>query len=484
MATEPNDTAGTTSVQTLEPEAEMTTAAPPTRRRRGYWSLWRTVVPELGYLLPILPILIAGMVITSTLFFAGVGMIAIVIGVFLVLAALYCARGFGMFELLRLRAAGRPEITAPPWDRVAPRSSFWGKLLAPAIDGHYWLHFLHTFLVFPLVGTLTWSIAFSWLVGALSGVTYWFWQRWAQEGDREWNFLQVVADWLTPGGAAEVTLDSRTADSIFFLIVGLVLLFTLPLVTRALTLAHWGIARGMLGDFRSERLAQQVAGLSASRSAVVAAEGTALRRLERDIHDGPQQRLVRLQMDIAAADRQLEADPAKARQLLSEAMQQSRDALDELRALSRGFAPPILLDRGLVAALDALATRSTRPVRFTSIVPDDLEIPVELERNAYFIAAEAVTNAVKHAEASAIELKVEVRHIPAAESASRADETWLDVVVADDGRGGAITVAGHGLDGLAERARGVGGVLDVRSPIGGPTVVIAHLPVGPAFPAA
>ena len=124
---------------------------------------------------------------------------------------------------------------------------------------------------------------------------------------------------------------------------------------------HYGIARGMLSAFLSEELRQQVTGLASSRSAAVAAEGTALRRLERDIHDGPQQRLVRLQMDLAAADRKLDKDPKAARVLLEEALQQSKDALDELRALSRGFAPPILMDRGLVAALESLAVRAAVP---------------------------------------------------------------------------------------------------------------------------
>src|SRR5690606_27172132 len=111
------------------------------------------------------------------------------------------------------------------------------------------------------------------------------------------------------------------------------------------------------------------------RGAAISAEGHSLRRLERDIHDGPQQRLVRLQMDLAAAERQLETDPDAARTLLSEARAQSQEALDELRALSRGFAPPILLDRGLVPALESLASRSTLPVTVTSALEAGVELP-------------------------------------------------------------------------------------------------------------
>ena len=149
-------------------------------------------------------------------------------------------------------------------------------------------------------------------------------------------------------------------------------------------------------------------GLASSRSAAVAAEGTALRRLERDIHDGPQQRLVRLQMDLAAADRQLDKDPKAARALLEEALQQSKDALDELRALSRGFAPPILMDRGLVAALESLAVRAAVPTTVVDELPEGIELPAELERNAYFIAAEALTNAAKHAKAKTATVTISV----------------------------------------------------------------------------
>jgi signal transduction histidine kinase len=226
---------------------------------------------------------------------------------------------------------------------------------------------------------------------------------------------------------------------------------------------HYGIARGMLSAFLSEELQQQVTGLASSRSAAVAAEGTALRRLERDIHDGPQQRLVRMQMDLAAADRKLDKDPKAARALLNEALQQSKDALDELRALSRGFAPPILMDRGLVAALESLAVRAAMPTTVVSELPDGTELPAELERNAYFIAAEALTNAAKHADAKAATVTVSVNG-------------GLQLVIQDDGKGGATTISGHGIAGLEERVHGLGGTLEVSSPEGGPTVVTAHLP--------
>ncbi|WBU39028.1 sensor histidine kinase [Homoserinibacter sp. YIM 151385] len=447
---------------------EHQSAAVGARRRAGYLGLWRTVLPELGYLLLILPIVVAGLAVLSSVFFTGLGMLAIVVGVLVVLAALFIARGFGMLEILRLRASGRPRIEAPRWDRQAPGQGALAKTLAPLIDGHYWLYLLHGMIVAPIVGILSWTVVVSWLSVALFGTTYWMWQGLVGFDGRDGSLGAGLVDWLhLPGGETAI----RTADSLLLLVIGLAALALLPFVTRGFTVMNWAIAQGMLGVFRSERLASEVAGLASSRTAAVSAEGSALRRLERDIHDGPQQRLVRLQMDLAAADRQLERDPEKARALIEEAMTQSREALDELRALSRGFAPPILLDRGLVAALDALAHRSAVPVRFDARVPEGLELPVELERNAYFIAAEALTNAVKHSGAERVDLRLEVRRIP------ETDASWLDVVVEDAGRGGAAAVDGHGLAGLAERAHGLGGSLELSSPEGGPTRVAAHLPI-------
>lgn len=419
-----------------------------------YLRLWAGVPRELGFLLPLLPITILGLSVTASVFFSGIGLIFVVVGIFIVLAALYLSRGFGMLELLRLRGAGFPKITAPKWDRVAPRAGWFAKAIAPTVDGHYWLYLLHTMIVNPLVGLITWVISFTWTVTALGGLTYWIWERFVPNGDRDWTYFGLTTD-----------------DSVAFLVIGVFLTLTLPFVTRGLSWVHYAIAKGMLSAFLSEALQQQVTGLASSRSAAVAAEGTALRRLERDIHDGPQQRLVRLQMDLAAADRQLDKDPVAARTLLEEALQQSKDALEELRALSRGFAPPILLDRGLVAALESLAVRAALLTTVVSELPEGTELPEEIERNAYFIAAEALTNAAKHAEATTASVTLSLRRIP------DGDQTWLDVVVTDDGKGGAESMAGHGLAGLAERAHGLGGELELESPAGGPTRVTAHLPM-------
>jgi signal transduction histidine kinase len=318
-----------------------------------------------------------------------------------------------------------------------------------------------------VVSLVSWTLTVVWLAAAFGGVTSWFWRR-ATPGDEEWTF---VIDRLLPDEGAQ-----RVANDVISFLIGATLIALLPLLTRALVLLHEVVARYTLGAFASDALRRQVGDLEASRGAAISAEGHSLRRLERDIHDGPQQRLVRLQMDLSAADRQLDRDPARARELIAEAMQQSKDALEELRALSRGFAPPILLDRGLVAALESAAVRSDVPVRVVSDLPEGFELPQEIERNAYFVASEALTNAAKHAGATDVEARVALRRV------AETDDTWLDVSVTDDGRGGALPVDGHGLAGLDERLRGLGGTLEIASPEGGPTIVTAHLPLASSMP--
>lgn len=215
----------------------------------------------------------------------------------------------------------------------------------------------------------------------------------------------------------------------------------------------------------------QVAALEQRGASAAAAETSALRRLERDLHDGPQQRLVRLGMDLAAAERRLETDPAEARRLLEEARAQTAETLAELRELSRGIAPPILTDRGLAAALAPVAARAAVPVTLDVVLPADAGRPdASVEAAAYFVVSEALTNVAKHAAARSAVVRVD--------AVGEGAERVLAVEVHDDGVGGADLAKGHGLAGLADRVEGLGGLLSVTSPEGGPTVVRATLPWG------
>jgi signal transduction histidine kinase len=447
-----------------------TSAAASTAGEFSYPRLWRRVPRELGFLVLTLPVALVAFVTSLTLFTAGVGSIITFVGIFLIIAALYASRGFGALEIIRLEWAGRPRIPTPEWQDGRARQGFWGWLRALFGNGHYWLYLLHTMIISFVLSLATWIITVVWVSVTFASLTSWFWAIVLPEGFASTGSI-LAFPW--------VPADSAVAGVVLHLlrfVVGVAMLAALPYVTRALVLIHYWVARGVLGPFRSDDLQREVISLNASRGAAVSAEGHSLRRLERDIHDGPQQRLVRLQMDLSAAERQLDTDPHRARTLIAEAMEQSKEALEELRALSRGFAPPILLDRGLIAALESAAIRSTVSTRVISDLPrvpstDPNALPQELERNAYFIASEAIMNAAKHSGGTDIEVRVDLRRV------LDTDDTWLVLTVTDNGRGGATLVAGHGLAGLEERLRGLGGVLEVDSPAGGPTTVRAHLPV-------
>ena len=378
-----------------------------TRSPNLYWRLWRQVPRELGFLALTMPIATVGYAITVGLTSASVGtVVTFFIGVFLFIGAFYVSRGFGIVEITRLKWAGRPEIAQPDWQHDRARQGFWGWLRSMFANGHYWLYLLHTLVINFIVSTITWTLTVIWVSISLGGLTYWFWQLFLLQpvGDHNIPFSHWVADRLNLDNGGVIAFAI-----VLYLVLGLVFLATLPFVLRGLTSLHYVIARGVLGPFKSDALRRELRAVSASRGDAISAEGHSLRRLERDIHDGPQQRLVRLQMDLAAAERQLDTDPKKAQALITEAMQQSKDALEELRALSRGFAPPILVDRGLVAALESAADRFSITATVVNQLPDGAELPQEVERNAYFVAVEALTNAVKHASASEVVTTVALR---------------------------------------------------------------------------
>jgi signal transduction histidine kinase len=201
--------------------------------------------------------------------------------------------------------------------------------------------------------------------------------------------------------------------------------------------------------------------LETSRAGAVDVQEAELRRIERDLHDGAQARLVALGMNLGLAEQKLRTDPEAVRLLLAEARQGASEALEELRDLARGIHPPILTDRGLEAAVAALVDRSPVPVRLAVELPERPAPAVEIA--AYFVVAEALANAIKYAEAT--QLQITIR---------RTDE-GLRIEVVDDGKGGA-NPNGNGLTGMRQRVEALDGRLRVASPEGGPTTVLAELP--------
>jgi signal transduction histidine kinase len=245
--------------------------------------------------------------------------------------------------------------------------------------------------------------------------------------------------------------------------LGLALLLIAPQLTRGFGRLDARLSRGLLGP--PSDLAARVTELEISRERVVDAAEAERRRIERDLHDGAQQRLVALAMELGRAKARFADDPDAARVLVDQAHAQAKEALTELRNLVRGVHPPVLTERGLDAALSGLAALCPIPVDVHVDVPVRPKSAVEAV--AYFMVAEALTNVAKHSRASHAKVVVEGHGYPGT----------LTVMVSDDGIGGAKADS-PGLSGLADRVSGVDGRLSVESPSGGPTIVAAELPCG------
>jgi len=418
-------------------------------------SMLRQLGVDTAYVLLGFPLGIATFVLLITGLSLGAGLLITLLGIPVLVATVFVARGFAEVERVRIPAVMRQPRTRIRYNTAATGSGGWRRLFAPLSDIQSWLDVLHGIVRFP-ISTAAFCVVVVWWSGALGGLTYGLW------------------DWALPHTPDNYELpellgfqDTAQVRITFYLALGVFFAATLPFVVRAAALLEAWLARAMLTGVAGLR--DQVAGLAEERAtaqaqtaAAVSAEATALRRLERDIHDGPQQRLVRLAVDLGRAQQQIDKDPDAARHTVDEALTQAREALDELRTLSRGIAPPILTDRGLAAAVAALAARATVPVSLDT--PDLGRLSALAEQTAYFTIAEALTNVAKHSGATRCTIQV-----------WRVDER-LNVSVRDDGRGGAHFAKGHGLAGLADRLHAAGGELWVSSPTGGPTEIRAELP--------
>jgi signal transduction histidine kinase len=248
----------------------------------------------------------------------------------------------------------------------------------------------------------------------------------------------------------------------------------LPMISRLADLdAAW--SQALLKPSPRARLAERVEELTATRAGAVASHSAELRRIERDLHDGTQARLVALSMRIGLAKRAYDQNPALARKLLDEAQDQAEEALTELRHVVRAVHPPILTDRGLAGAVRALAASSGLHVAVdVDELADEPRAPAAIEAAAYFVVAEALTNAAKHSGADRAEVRL------------ARTRKGLRVLVRDDGRGGAETASPtsgdgeppgrSGLVGMRRRVAALDGTITVTSPVGGPTLIEAELP--------
>ncbi|MBK0377462.1 sensor domain-containing protein [Streptomyces sp. RB110-1] len=258
-----------------------------------------------------------------------------------------------------------------------------------------------------------------------------------------------------------VPVDSQ-ATGIAALALGIVLFHLGMRASEPLLRAHFLLARTVLAPAQDEELARRVERLTETRHEAVDAAASELRRIERDLHDGAQARLVAMGMNLGTIEALIEKDPAQAKKMLAMARESSAEALTELRDLVRGIHPPVLAERGLGDAVRALALRLPVATEVTVELAGRAEAPVESA--AYFAVSEALTNAVKHAQAERV--YVDLHHT----------EGMLRISVTDDGKGGAVAGSGSGLSGIERRLGTFDGVLAVSSPAGGPTMVTMEIP--------
>jgi signal transduction histidine kinase len=373
----------------------------------------------------------------------------------LVTVATGAARGLGsVFRDLAARLLGERSVPPPPPE--AGGDGF-GRVRARLRDGPAWWAVAYALLRVPMA-VLELYAALFW-AGAIN-LTYPFW--WRLFRNHAPNVELSPAWFLTPFGPFHVGTFAGT-----FLVfgTGLAMLLAAPWVTRGVASVDRWLVRRLLG---AGPLSERVRHLEESRARMVDDSAAALRRIERDLHDGTQAQLATLAMRLGQAKEMLEPgsrvpfDPAGALELVDAAHRQAKDTLVELRDIARGILPPAL-DLGLDTALGTLVARSAVPTTLRVDVP--ARPTPAIETMAYFSVAELLANVAKHSEARRASVEVSVR------------DGRLRLRVTDDGIGGAMLGGGSGLQGLASRVHGVDGDLSIASPSGGPTSVTIELPL-------
>jgi len=351
----------------------------------------------------------------------------------------------------RLRATAGLEI--PPQPAIAGELSA-RSIIAVVQSRATWRQLSYHVVVGPVLAAGETAVLGVWLAGVLYLFVYLY--AWVLPRDGWLHRGQQVG---TPGlrtlGLFHIPLDA------YLTVGGIVLLIAAPWLTRAVAALDARAARSLLGPSRTDELKHRVEHLAQARAGVVDAADAERRRLERDLHDGTQQRLVALAMNLGMARAQA-TTAQEARDAIAEAHEDVKATLTELRNLIRGLHPAVLEDRGLDAALSGVAARMLVPVRLT--VDLTRRPPPVIEAVAYFVVSEALANVAKHAQASQVEVIVQ-------RSGDR-----LHVIVSDDGVGGADPARGTGLAGLAKRASSVDGRFEIMSPAGGPTLLTVDLP--------
>lgn len=406
---------------------------------------WKQTV----HLLLDLPLGVAWFTWAVTLLSTGGGLLVTLIGFPLLAFTVVSGRWIGAAERARSRALLDDDPPAPAPLVHEPGAWNWTK--AALTDRTGWKALAYSGVMLPW-GIVTFTLA----------VTVWS------------LALGLVAlptfDWALPDGGFEwgsyrLTGLGLVGAYVGCFVLGLALLAATPRIVAAVAEGDRRLVRRLLCPDEHEVLARRVTELRESRDASVEGAASELRRIERDLHDGAQQRLVSLAMNLGIAKERLAAsDDPRAAELVGRAHDDAKQAIAELRDLVRGIHPAVLTDRGLDAAVSALAARCPVPVELHS----DLRrrLPNTVEAAAYYVVAEALTNVAKHSGARRARVSLH----------DGGDRLVVDVF--DDGHGGAAATAGGGLTGLHDRVRALEGRLAIASPAGGPTTLVAELPCG------
>jgi signal transduction histidine kinase len=420
-------------------------APAPSRLRRflAPWSEVRTPKELLHLLLnfPIGVITFTGLVVLVSI---GASTAILLTGLPLLVLTGILVRGVANFE--RGRAClllGATDLVRPVWPGAG--SPWWRRIWPSVKDPTVWKEALYELVLFPW-GIATFTVA---VVVVSIGLSM---------------PLLPLYGWALPSDAVQggwLTIASYTVIGFAVLLVG-------PWVVRGIATLDRALARALLGVSARE-LNVRIEHLSDTRARTVDAATAERQRIERALHDGAQIRLTALAMELGRAKEKMATDPDGAAALVDAAHDEAKRALVELRDLARGIHPAILTDRGLDAALSAIAARAPVPVDVAVDLPD--RPPAAVEATAYYVVAEALNNVARHAGATRASVVV------------REEGRSVVVEVQDDGRGGAVIappggMVPTGLRGLADRVAGVDGALVVSSPAGGPTVLRAELPCG------
>ncbi|MFI5690489.1 sensor histidine kinase [Kribbella sp. NPDC051586] len=425
----------------------MTVVASPVPR--APWRLWRSPylwLATIHLLGDAVVVLTSGLLVLLTVTVAVVAWPLAYVGIPLTVGANRFVYSVAGWELARARITRGQQIRplVPP----LPTGSRIADAREARVDQGLWRQFLYYVLLLPLAMIWIALIVVAWSIPPVLIALPAYYSHFAASQAQLGPFV----------------VDSVTKASVVAVIAAIFLLFASPWLIRAASALDAELARSLLGRSETGALAERVSQLVTSRQQVVDSVEAERRRMERDLHDGAQQRLVSLAMTLGRAKNRLGDKEPAVRSLIEEAHSEAMQAIAEIRDLTRGLHPPVLSDRGLDAALSAVAARSPVPVRLSVDVHPRPSLTIE--SIAYFVVTEALANVAKHADAAQAEVHV-----------ARVGDV-LRVEVSDDGQGGADPAKGSGLRGLADRVAGVDGRLTVDSPLAGGTTLIAEVPCG------